>query len=192
MVASRNATGTARPVTAELACGLMLIAIDGAINAMDTPTADQTVSRRASCGPAPVTPPPSRHRRPAPPRLSHFRLPHTGLRVDGVLADLPAPHVLGQDGLTQFEMVVRSQRRPVVDHWSARARSPWSPSASNRARRQGRRDRSPAAGCPGRRTGSGPRSTARDRASDTRCPERIKRIGDQFGGLPDGWVIAGL
>ena len=44
--------GTARPVTAELACGLMLIAIEGAISASETPTADHTVRRRDSRGSA--------------------------------------------------------------------------------------------------------------------------------------------
>ena len=45
-VASRKAIGTARPVTAEVAWGLILMAIDGAISARDTPTADHTESRR--------------------------------------------------------------------------------------------------------------------------------------------------
>ena len=42
--ASRNVSGTARPTTAAVPCGLMLIAIDGAISATDTPTADHTLS----------------------------------------------------------------------------------------------------------------------------------------------------
>src|SRR4051794_10043670 len=45
-VASRNASGTARPTVPAVACGLMLAAMEGAIRASDSPMASQTDSSR--------------------------------------------------------------------------------------------------------------------------------------------------
>ena len=52
-VASTNASGTARPTVPAVPCGLMFAAIEGAINASDSPTACHTPSSRRR--PVPVT-----------------------------------------------------------------------------------------------------------------------------------------
>ena len=57
----RNASGTARPAVAALACGLMFAAMLGAISAIDKPMACQTDSDRLSplpCGDVPGMGPP--------------------------------------------------------------------------------------------------------------------------------------
>ena len=50
MVASANASGTARPTLPAVPCGLMLAAIEGAINASEMPTASQRCNSRRRCG----------------------------------------------------------------------------------------------------------------------------------------------
>jgi hypothetical protein len=54
-VANRKASGTARPTAVAVPCGLMLMAIEGAISATETPTADHTlrVRRRVAAGRVP-------------------------------------------------------------------------------------------------------------------------------------------
>ena len=51
-MANRNASGTARPTAVAVPCGLMLMAIEGAIRATETPTADHTLRVRRSVGAA--------------------------------------------------------------------------------------------------------------------------------------------
>src|SRR5215212_5938242 len=52
MVARANASGTARPMVLAVPCGLMLAAMEGAINASEMPTASQRCSSRRRCGPS--------------------------------------------------------------------------------------------------------------------------------------------
>src|SRR5215204_1954975 len=52
MVASANASGTARPMVLAVPCGLMLAAIEGAMRASEMPTASHRCSSRRRCGPS--------------------------------------------------------------------------------------------------------------------------------------------